>query len=203
MKPHAREKSERRQTILRAALVCFSTRGVAGTRIDEIRAKSGASTGSIYHHFGGKEDLARALYLEGIQEHQDGFVECLDRHSVAESGVKAAIAFHFEWVRAHPDWARYLFGMREAEFMVSAHEAMRELNKNFSGRVVRWLEPHQEAGRITHMPTEVFFAILLGPVHMFARWWLAGRVRQEPGKAVAAMGEAAWKSLRGSAKDAR
>jgi AcrR family transcriptional regulator len=200
---HARAKSERRLTILKAALVCFGTRGVAQTTIEEIRAKSRASTGSIYHHFGGKEGLARALYLEGIQDYQDGFVARLDRHAVAETGVKAVIAFHFEWVRAHPDWARYLFEKREAEFMSTANEALRELNKNFRARVARWLEPHQEAGEIARISTEVFFAILLGPIQMYARWWLEGRVRQELSKAVAAMGEAAWKSLRGSAKDAR
>lgn len=203
MKTRNSAKPERRQVILKAALLCFGTRGVARTTIEEIRAKSGASIGSIYHHFGGKEGLARALYLEGIKDYQDGFVACLDRHRIAGAGIKAVIAFHFEWVRAHPDWARYLFEKSEAEFMSTANEALRELNKNFRAGVMRWLEPHQQAGQIARISTEVFFALLLGPVQMYARWWLEGRVRQEPKKAVAAMGQAAWKSLRRSASDAR
>ncbi len=33
--------------------------------MEDIRKLSGASIGSIYHHFANKELLARALYLEG------------------------------------------------------------------------------------------------------------------------------------------
>ena len=48
---------ERRRTeILDAALRCFDRRGVTATTIEDIRAESGASIGSIYHQFTSKDD---------------------------------------------------------------------------------------------------------------------------------------------------
>src|SRR5215470_14374357 len=64
----------RRKSILDAALACFLERGVAATTTEEIRDRSGASIGSIYHHFGDKEGLAGALYVEGIRSYQEGFL---------------------------------------------------------------------------------------------------------------------------------
>ena len=55
----------RRKAILQAALKSFSTKGFTETTMEDIRRLSGASTGSIYHHFENKEMLAQALYLEG------------------------------------------------------------------------------------------------------------------------------------------
>ncbi|HTO27428.1 MAG TPA: TetR family transcriptional regulator, partial [Devosia sp.] len=44
---------DRRRQILDAALSAFLERGYAATSIADIRARSGASTGSIYHFFAG------------------------------------------------------------------------------------------------------------------------------------------------------
>ena len=55
---------DRRQAILDAALASFVARGYLATSISDIRAASGASTGSIYHFFAGKGALAEALLRE-------------------------------------------------------------------------------------------------------------------------------------------
>jgi AcrR family transcriptional regulator len=61
------ERGERQEAILSAALECFTSRGFAATTVEEIRRRSGASIGSIYHHFGGKEGLAAELCVEGLR----------------------------------------------------------------------------------------------------------------------------------------
>ena len=58
----------RPQAILAAALDCFNQYGIEGTTIDMIRQQSNASVGSIYHHFGSKEDIAAALFIEGMRQ---------------------------------------------------------------------------------------------------------------------------------------
>ena len=54
--------SSRRRDVLQAALKCFSERGAEATSIEMIRDLSGASVGSIYHHFGGKNELFLAIF---------------------------------------------------------------------------------------------------------------------------------------------
>jgi AcrR family transcriptional regulator len=50
------------QRILEAATEAFSKRGFSATTMAEIVDLSGASIGSIYHHFGGKKELFLAIY---------------------------------------------------------------------------------------------------------------------------------------------
>ena len=98
----------RRQEILDAALRSFSDKGVAAATVDEVRRLSGASVGSIYHHFGDKEGLAAALYVEGLRDYQGGYLEIVRRRPDAERGIKAVVRHHLRWVAAHPDLARFL-----------------------------------------------------------------------------------------------
>ncbi|OBA98125.1 TetR family transcriptional regulator [Mycobacteriaceae bacterium 1482268.1] len=50
------------QRILDAATGVFSTRGFSAATMADIVGQSGASIGSIYHHFGGKKELFLAIY---------------------------------------------------------------------------------------------------------------------------------------------
>ncbi len=50
------------QRILDAATDVFSARGFSAATMADIVEHSGASIGSIYHHFGGKKELFLAIY---------------------------------------------------------------------------------------------------------------------------------------------
>ncbi|MEJ2715811.1 MAG: helix-turn-helix domain containing protein, partial [Deltaproteobacteria bacterium] len=112
----------RRQEIIQAALACFIEQGVAQTSMADIRRRSNASTGSIYHHFKSKEQLAAEVYLAGIGDYQDGFLAVLEEQRRARDGIFAVIRYHLEWVSGHPDWTRYLFQQAHAGFMASAKD---------------------------------------------------------------------------------
>src|SRR6201998_2732161 len=50
------------QRILDAAIEVFATRGFTAATVADVVAGSGASVGSIYHHFGGKNELFLAIF---------------------------------------------------------------------------------------------------------------------------------------------
>lgn len=50
------------QRILDAATEVFATRGFTAATMADVVAASGASVGSIYHHFGGKNELFLAIF---------------------------------------------------------------------------------------------------------------------------------------------
>jgi AcrR family transcriptional regulator len=50
-----------REQMLRVATELFATHGYDGTSIEAVLKESGASRGSLYHHFAGKEALFRAV----------------------------------------------------------------------------------------------------------------------------------------------
>jgi hypothetical protein len=55
-----------RQRILAAALKLFVEQGYFNTNVPDLSRESKCSVGSIYHNFRSKEDVAKALYEEGI-----------------------------------------------------------------------------------------------------------------------------------------
>ena len=57
-----RRVEDPRQQVLDAVLTLFSERGYFATTVQDISSESGVSVGSIYHHFGDKEGIARSLY---------------------------------------------------------------------------------------------------------------------------------------------
>src|ERR687889_726220 len=99
--------TDRKQEILAAALRGFAEKGLAGTTVEEVRRRSGASVGSIYHHFGDKEGIAAALYVDCLRQYQAGFRAVLAEGLDAEATVKALVRHHLRFVEADPDRARF------------------------------------------------------------------------------------------------
>src|SRR5262252_2881514 len=104
----------RKREILQAALHCFTTIGFAGATLADIRVRAKASIGSIYHHFRSKEQLAAALYVEGLRNYQQSFLAELDRHRRAREAVRGLVHNHLRWVEANPDWSRFLYEYRQS-----------------------------------------------------------------------------------------
>src|SRR5215469_7117269 len=97
-----------RREILKAALECFAERGFAETTLDDVRQRSRISIGSIYHHFGSKEQIGGALYLEGLRDYQQSVISALRQSSNARTAIRSIVIRHLEWVRTNPAWSEYL-----------------------------------------------------------------------------------------------
>ena len=76
--PKARSTQETKAAILQAATDCFAAAGFAGASVKVVARRAQVSQGLIYHHFGDKEGLWRAVheaivrhYLDELAEHQE------------------------------------------------------------------------------------------------------------------------------------
>ncbi len=187
--------ASRRKEIIQAALACFTERSFSETSLADIRRKSKASTGSIYHHFKSKEQLAALVYLEGIHDYQTGFLATLEKQQRARSGIVAVIEYHLRWVEGHPDWARFLFQKRRAEFMDTSKDDFDRLNKEFMSRTAVWFRHHIKAGSLRPLAPDIFISILLGPCQEFSRQYLSGYARSALDQAIDELARAAWRTL--------
>jgi AcrR family transcriptional regulator len=188
--------TSRRDSILGAALECFNARGVSETTIDEVRERAGASVGSLYHHFGGKEQLAAALHVEGARSYQGGFLAELQEHRTARGGIQAIVRYHLRWVAEHRELARYMLAGNDAEVAASAATQLRELNRAFFAAIADWMEPHVRRGALRPFAVDLYDALVLGPAQEFARHWLAGRTTTSLSAAEPALVSAAWNAVR-------
>jgi AcrR family transcriptional regulator len=186
----------RRREILDAALASFLEYGFAETTIEDLRTRSGASIGSIYHHFGNKEGVAAALYAEALGDFQKGFLEALENCTTAEETVRTMVGYTLHWATGYPDWARYLFEAHNARFGPAAERAARELNRAFFPAVEAAFRPFVAKGDIARLPFNLTYAIILGPAQELCRLWLAGLHPEKPIKAESMLAEAAWNAIR-------
>lgn len=186
----------RRRAIVDGALALFLEQGVEETTVEDIRDRSGASVGSIYHHFGNKDGIAAEIYVEALSDYHAGFARALERHPDARKGIEATVRFHVRWVTLHPDWARFLFHMRGEEGVRAAEGRISDLNREFLRRVVEWARPHQKAGVLRRLQWDVSYALWIGPAQEFSRLWLGGRTTTPPERAARTLADAAWRALR-------
>jgi len=61
-----RRKEARPAELLAAALELFTERGYAATRLDDVARRAGVSKGTVYLYYSSKEELFKAVILEGL-----------------------------------------------------------------------------------------------------------------------------------------
>lgn len=191
----------RRKEIIDAALSCFAESGYAAATVAEIRRRSGASVGSIYHHFGGKEGLARAVYLDGIRDYQAGLLTVLQNEDDARAGVQAIVRYHLTWVRDRPHRAGFLLRMRHADFMAEASDELSRLNRAFGRGVYGWARKQADAGAIRRLPMDLFISTVFGPCQEFVGLRLAGVAVTDLDTAVTEIGISVWSALKRSSDE--
>lgn len=187
---------KRKRQIILAALACFNEMGLLNTTMEDIRARSGASNGSVYHHFKSKDKLAAAVYLEGIRDYQAGLLAELANNPPAREGIRAMVRYHLTWVSQRPELAKYLFRERHAEFMTDAEGAIAEANKIFAKEIGEYFRRNIEDGTLRSLSKELYLALILGPCQEFARHWLSRPIVIELERVIEEIAESAWRALR-------
>jgi len=187
--------SRRRRAILDAALECFSTVGYDQTTLADIRRRAGASTGSIYHHFGSKEQIAGSLYLDAVRATQDHGIAALLRTRSGRTGIHAQVHSYLDWVEAHPDRARFLLWMRHAEFVVPGEPEIDALNAQVHRRAQEWFARRIADGELPDVDPSIRRALVFGPCRHWASRWLAGDTTLTVAQAKRQLAPAAYASL--------
>lgn len=189
-------RPSRKDEILQAALACFTEIGVDASTIEMIRDRSGASIGSLYHHFGNKERIIGALYLAGTGEYAALLEEGFAKAASAEDCVKLLVTSYIDWVVANPDWARFVLHSRGRVEASELGEQLREANRLHFGRINQALAGYREQGVFKAIPPDCFASLVIGPTHDFARNWLAGRTQTQLLDCRELLAQAAWESVR-------
>ena len=185
----------RRRQLLDAALACFVEKGVQGTAIEDICTASGASVGSLYHQFDGKNSVAAAVYLDALEDFQAAVAATVPPGTGAREGILAIVAAHVRWVDENPARARFLQQARHGEIIAARAADIAEANRTFGRGLADWMAPHVAAGRLRALPLDLFIALLLGPAQEYVRGRMSGRDSTAPNEAIVHLGAAAWRSL--------
>src|SRR3989442_5264523 len=145
----------RRQSILDAALQLFATRGLRGTSVEDICAASGASNGSLYHHFGSKEGIAATLYASAIEDYQRGAVAVFRNADSAEAGFRGCVEHYLQWVLDHRELAVLMLAVEHSDVRELAPDQVAALNRAARAEIAEWVRARAAAADLTDVPTEL------------------------------------------------
>jgi AcrR family transcriptional regulator len=192
-----KSSEQRRREILEAALECFANKGFGATTMADIRERAEASTGSIYHHFRSKEQLAAELYLEGVRSTQLHGLRALLQKDHAEHGIRALVEGYLDWVSDNRRLAVFLFTMRHADFLQAVEDDLGRVEREAIEGATEWFRSRMVSGELQNLTTDVVRAILYGPANHFARQWIASQADVELQTAKRVLASAAWDALKG------
>jgi len=172
--PSSKKFNSRQLDILQAALHCFIDNGIEATTIEMIREQSGASVGSIYHHFGNKEKIAAALYKEGLRQFSAQLQQSLREVTSIEAAIRCIIQTNIDWIVANPDWARFVFRHRRVLKDAEQELHFREETAFTHQALFTQLKALPDFKRLRVLPESMYLPVLIGPIHTYARQWLDG-----------------------------
>lgn len=186
----------RRAEILEAALSCFLENGYDATTLQDIRKRSGASIGSIYHAFSGKDEIAAVLLMETVGDWQRTLLARLAPEESAEGVVRAAVEAFVDWVAHSPDRARYLFHAPRARLDTAASAEIKAQNAELVRALRAKFKPHIASHALRELPMSLFIPVLIGPAMEWARQWLGGRSPNGPAEARPVLSDVGWAAMR-------
>ncbi len=97
-----------RQRILEVSTKLFAQHGFDGVTMRNIAAASEITLPSIYHHFGSKEDLYKAVETEIYSNHAKSLLEQLQSNLSAKERLRNFVQVMFEHLESNPDYLKLL-----------------------------------------------------------------------------------------------
>ncbi len=105
-KARVRDAEVTRARILAAAKAEFARLGLGGARVDEIAEKAQANKRMIYHYFGGKEDLFKAVLEEAWLDIRTA-EQALSLHELPpKEALVALVTFTWNYYLENPEFIR-------------------------------------------------------------------------------------------------
>jgi AcrR family transcriptional regulator len=143
----ARDADETRRDILAAAAAEFSEKGFAGSRVDDIAARTRTSKRMIYYYFGGKDGLYAAVLEQAYGGMRDA-EGALRLHELPPAdAMRRLVETTFDHHAAHPEFVRLVSGENiEGARTVAASATIRARNAGVVGTVAALLRRGQEEG---------------------------------------------------------
>ncbi|MCM2678294.1 TetR/AcrR family transcriptional regulator [Echinimonas agarilytica] len=102
-----RNMDEKRSRLLEAALALFSKHGVEHVTTSSIAKTAGVATGTLFHHFGNKEALVQALYLD-IKADLARHIKPVHSAEIEMDELQTVWMNYLQWCASFPQQLRFV-----------------------------------------------------------------------------------------------
>lgn len=170
--------SDMRQHILTCAARLFRKLGYAAVSLRDVASEAGVTTGSLYHHFGSKEDLVLALLEQGYEQILrvvQAALETAQAKSDARASMLAALTAHLRCLLAADS-------LPAANIRIFAHvpETLRQATlrgrRNYERFWVDLIRTFSSEGFVRpDVEPKALVMILFGAMNWSLEWFKPGR----------------------------
>ncbi|MCA9647189.1 MAG: TetR/AcrR family transcriptional regulator [Polyangiaceae bacterium] len=196
VQPQRRDGEKRRDAILNAALRCFTRTGILKTSLEDIRAASGSSQSSLYHHFGGLQGIAHALLQRSFEHMFTDLRAALEGVSTARAAVHALTHAYLSWVFQNREEATFVYQMTSLEMPEDQREPFLAFKAELYAPIVERLSPFILKGELPNLPPQLYDVIVLGPAHEAGRRWTGDAPYLEQAWLLQHVPEVAWNTVK-------
>jgi AcrR family transcriptional regulator len=139
------ETSEKGEVILEQAIRTFAELGYRVTDVQVIADRAGVGKGTVYRHFGAKEDLFWTAAFEVFKRMRHVLLEAEKAASGAAAKLRAACLAYGRFFDQHPEYLE-VFVQDRAEFRGTGPEAYKHDHKQLLQRFLNVVEGGIDAG---------------------------------------------------------
>lgn len=185
-KPAAARETDRKATILRAAVEVFATKGYHGCRIADVAKEAGVAYGLVYHYFKNKESLLQAVFDLAYDTFIHRLKDVVGSPQSLDEKVKAIVGFTFDAYQADPRVLRVLI-LQIARGSPAIGRATRDSAfAEIVQLMVQLLTQAQERGELRpEMNPVLAAAMLFGQVEMGLTAFVSGLMDAQDEEALA------------------
>jgi AcrR family transcriptional regulator len=121
-----------KQTIFETATRLFSEHGLSATGIREIAREAGVSEAAMYRHWKGKQELAQAIFLQGMANLHERLQQEVPTTGPTCAAVLATVRIFFEAYDSHREVTNYI--------LLNQHEVWRHIDREQPNPVGFWFD---------------------------------------------------------------
>ena len=141
------ETNPRRALILRHAIETFARGGFRNTDVQVIADRAGVGKGTVYRHFGSKEELFWAATYDVLTRLNGCMFSAMEGVEDPLDALHALSRAHADFFEQNPSFLE-IFVLHRAEFRGTVPAPHKELHEQMIGRIVKIVEQGIAGGQI-------------------------------------------------------
>ncbi|MBS0012902.1 MAG: TetR/AcrR family transcriptional regulator [Desulfobacterales bacterium] len=183
---------DRPQRILDTALLLFYNSGYFNTSVHDIQHAADVSIGSIYHHFGNKQGIARALYHHLADQMTEAVFQIMAENAGLYRQGRAFLDYLFAMAETAPAAMHYILCARHQEFMPGEKSICS--SKPFE-RIQQRIRQAMDQGEIRKLDPAIASAALFGGAIRLIHLRLDGVLDRPLSDCAAETWQCAWRCV--------
>ena len=160
----AAETSPSSERILQSALTLFSERGYDATSVREICTASGITKPTLYHFYGSKEGVYRALVDGALDRMRVDITRALEEDGSLADRLRRLTLAYFDSTRREPDMARFIAALIHGPPSSAPHTDFLTFYDHVLAQVAGVMAAAEERGEVSPGPADARLLVLMGAI---------------------------------------